>query len=112
MRCQSESGAAAWAVAREYLGWRGPGERSLRLQGVGHGLVGQRGGEGGERGGERDALHDPIVITIVDKVIIHMRLFPPFAHAHHTAQAMRRRGAAGGMLRHNAMAQPSTDGIV
>ena len=63
--CPSASGAVCRVVARGYLGWHGSGWRSLRLQGVSHGLVSQRGGGGGERGRERGAHHDPIVITIV-----------------------------------------------
>ena len=57
-----------WArtVAREHLSWRGPSCRAMRLHGVLHVLVGRRGGVGGERGRERGALHDPIVLTIVE----------------------------------------------
>ena len=54
---------ALWAwreAARGHLDGRGLWVWSLRLHGVGHHLVGQRGGVGGERGGERRALHDPI----------------------------------------------------
>ena len=43
----------------------------LWLRGVQHILVGQRGGVGGERRGERCALHDPIFLKIVERVL-HM----------------------------------------
>ena len=57
----------AWrGAARGHLGGRGLWERTVRLHGVGHHLVSRRGEVGGERGGERGALHDPIVITIVE----------------------------------------------
>ena len=54
------------AVARGHPESRDPWMRVLRLRGVGHHLIGRRGGVGGERGGERGALHDPIVLTIFE----------------------------------------------
>ena len=57
----------AWrGAARGHLGGRELWERAVRLRDVGHHLVSRRGGVGEERGGERGALHDPIVITIVE----------------------------------------------
>eukprot|EP00967_Tisochrysis_lutea_P072320 scaffold96305_cov44-Tisochrysis_lutea.AAC.2 len=81
--CGVEMERSAWAsglAARE--GSRVPGSKDnhkfvcagdvlvggccgCAVRGVGHHLVGRRGGVGGERGGERGALHDPVVLTIV-----------------------------------------------
>ena len=89
--CLWGSGVSARAVARGYLGRHGPGWRSLRLRGVGHHLVGQRGGVGGERGGERGAFHDPIVLTIVANIItIGPEFRTHMARRHSTLQEQTR----------------------
>ena len=61
MCCPCGNVGSARAVARGYLGWHGPGWRSLRLRGIWHVVAGRRGGVGRESGWERGALRDPIV---------------------------------------------------
>ena len=55
-------GAVCRVVARGYLGWHGSGWRSLRLQGVSHGLVSHRGGGG--RRERRGAGRAPCSMTL------------------------------------------------
>ena len=63
--CQGTARAAPHA----HLGRWGALSRALWVRGVEHGPIVCRGGCGGRRGGERRALHDPIVLMIVEMVL-------------------------------------------